>query len=205
MPPLPALLQGKLEDEVTQRWLKESCPGSVFQAMTRTKEKGRGIPSGHAAPIRQSACRVAECGGQRTRSGRADCRGERKSRRLAAFAPNKWNREFESSPLRQRVLSLRILRPKRRNSPRLRPHLHDARHRRKPLSGGSCARRGQSLCWQVRRFHPGRAHDGVDSTTGLIRKCEELIEREPTRRSPQLWLARSRAEGDRSVRPRPRR
>jgi hypothetical protein len=38
---------------------------SVFQAMTRTKEKGRGIPSGHAAPVRQSACRVAECGGQR--------------------------------------------------------------------------------------------------------------------------------------------
>jgi hypothetical protein len=38
LPPLPALLQGKLEDEVTQRWLKESCPGSVFQAMTRRRK-----------------------------------------------------------------------------------------------------------------------------------------------------------------------
>ena len=34
-------------------------------------------------------------------------------------------------PLRHRVRSLRILHPKRRNSPRLRLHLRDARHRRK--------------------------------------------------------------------------
>jgi hypothetical protein len=40
---------------------------------------------------------------------------------------------------------------------------------------------------------------------GLGRNCEEMIERKPTRRSPRLLLARSRAEGDRSVRPRPRR
>ena len=61
----------------------------------------------------------------------------------------------------------RILRPVRQNSPRLRPHLRDARHRRQPLSGGSCARRGQSLCWQVRRFHPYPRHDSIDSTTSL--------------------------------------
>ena len=90
-----------------------------------------------------------------------------KSRKLDVFALHKRYREFEFTPLRHRVPSLRILRPNRRNSPRLRPHLRDARHRRKPLSGGSCARRGQSLCWQVRRFHPCPTHDGIDSTTGL--------------------------------------
>jgi hypothetical protein len=65
--------------------------------------------------------------------------------------------------IRHRVQSLRIHRSNQRNSPRLRLHLRDARHRRKPLSVGSCPRRGQILCWQVRRFHPCRR------TTGSIR------------------------------------
>jgi tetratricopeptide (TPR) repeat protein len=62
--------------------------------------------------------------------------------------------------------SLRTLRSNQGNSPHLRVHSHVARHRRKPLSGRSRARRGQSLCWQVRRFHSCPTHDGIDSLTG---------------------------------------
>ena len=99
---------------------------------------------------------------------------------------------------------LRILRPKRRNSPRLRRHLRDVRHRRKALSGVSCARRGQSLCLQVRRFHPHPTHDRIDSPacSRMVRKRSNL---RGTMRFPRLVLARSKEERDRSVRPRPRR
>jgi hypothetical protein len=83
----------------------------------------------------------------------------------AAFRPSntKGSRGFESAPLGHRVQSLRIRRSNQRNSPRLRLHSHAARHRRKPLSGGLRARPSESLCWQVRRFHPCPKHDGIDS------------------------------------------
>ena len=58
---------------------------------------------------------------------------------------------------------------------------------------------------QSTHFALCRTHDEIDSTTGLAGNVRELMERKPTRRSPRLLLARSRAVGGRSVRPRPRR
>ncbi len=86
---------------------------------------------------------------------------------------------------------------------RLQVHLHAARHRRRPLSAGPCARCGQSLCWQVRRFPSMR-----DARQESIRRrtwpeCAEVLEGKRARRFPRPVLARSRAEGDRSVRPKP--
>jgi hypothetical protein len=83
------------------------------------------------------------------------------SRKLALFALNQRDREFESTPLRQRVPVFG------RNSVRLGHHSDVWRHQRKALTGVSCAKRGQSLCWQLRRFHPCPTHDRIDSTTGL--------------------------------------
>jgi hypothetical protein len=91
-------------------------------------------------------------------------------------------RWFEFTSHRKRVLIFG-------DTPRLRLHLRDARHRRKPLSVGSCARRGQSLGWQVMRFHRC-SMTRRDRFDGLGRNCEELIERKPTRRSRRFLLAR---------------
>ena len=43
---------------------------------------------------------------------------------------------------------------------------------RRPPFAGSRARRGQSLCWQVRRFHPHPTHDRIDSPRARPGWCE---------------------------------
>jgi hypothetical protein len=73
-------------------------------------------------------------------------------------------------------LSLGTLSSRRRNSARLRRHLQIWRHRRRPPFAVSGARRGQSLCWQVRRFHPRPTHDRIDSPNALGQDGAEVIE-----------------------------
>ncbi len=77
-------------------------------------------------------------------------------------------RQFEFNSLRQRVLSLRILRPNRRNNPLLRLHLRDARHPEKTTFKQFVRKiRPKSLLASAAVPSVPRTHDRVDSTTGL--------------------------------------
>jgi hypothetical protein len=69
---------------------------------------------------------------------------------------------------------LRILRPKRRNSPRLRHHLRHARHRRK-LSGGLCARRDKVSVGKVTRFHPIARDWPAQREYGRLLRCDRRV------------------------------
>ena len=102
--------------------------------------------------------------------------------------------------------SLGILRSIGRNRARLRLHSDVRRHRRKAPSGSLRATRGRFLCWRVRRFHPRLEAQGTRfRATRRVKMCASDRTLRGLVRRPQLVLARSRGEGDRSVRPRPRR
>jgi hypothetical protein len=203
MPPLPALLQGKLEDEVTQRWLKESCPGSVFQAMTRRRKVAEFRV---VTPLPYASLHVASRNAGASVRGAGEPTVAEKGNREDWLLSRQTSGTESSNPVRSanESLSLSTLSSRRRNSARLRRHLQIWRHRRRPPFAGSRARRGQSLCWQVRRFHPHPTHDRIDlpACSRMVRKRSNL---RGTMRFPRLVLARSKEEGDRSVRPRPRR
>lgn len=65
------------------------------------------------------------------------------------------------------------------------------------FSGGSCADATQSLCWQVRRFHPFAACNGFNPNKRVGNDMPEVLDRARTIRRLQLLLAQSKADPER--------